>query len=67
VPLAQIVTAVRRLCAGQPQLDPAELMHALHLSAQYRTEQETARAALARLSAREREMLVAFAQGLSNT
>jgi DNA-binding NarL/FixJ family response regulator len=62
---AQIVTAVRRLCAGQPPLDPAELMRALHLAARYRTEQRR-RAALSRLSARERETLVALAHSMND-
>jgi DNA-binding NarL/FixJ family response regulator len=65
-PLAEIVTAVRRLCAGQPVVDPAELVRLLRLAEQHRPEAEAARAALARLTPREREVLAALAQGLSD-
>ena len=65
-PLVQLVTAVRRLCAGHPLLDPAELVRALHLSAQHRSEREGAARAVSRLTPREREILAALAQGLSD-
>jgi DNA-binding NarL/FixJ family response regulator len=65
-PLAEIVTAVQRLCAGQPVVEPAELVRLLRLSEQRRSDQQRARAALARLTPRERDVLVALAQGLSD-
>ena len=65
-PLAEIVTAVRRLCAGHPLVDPVELMRLLQISTQHRTEQKSARAALSRLTPREREILAALAQGLGD-
>ena len=65
-PLDEIVTAVRRLCAGQPVMEPTELVRLLHLTAERRSQQKAARAALARLTPREREVLVALAHGLSD-
>ncbi len=52
---------------ANPLVDPLEVVRALRLSAQHRTEQETARAALSRLTPREREILAALAQGLTDT
>jgi len=66
VPLDEIVTAVHRLCAGQPVIEPTELVRLLHLAAERRSEQEATQAALARLTPREREVLVALARGLSD-
>ena len=65
-PLSEILTAVRRLCAGQPVADPAELVRLLRLAEQRREEEQAARSALARLTPRERDVLVALAQGLSD-
>jgi DNA-binding NarL/FixJ family response regulator len=65
-PLEEIVTAVRRLCAGQPVVEPTELVRLLHLAEERRSEQQSAQAALARLTPREREVLVAVAHGLSD-
>jgi DNA-binding NarL/FixJ family response regulator len=65
-PLAEIVTAVRRLCAGQPVVEPAELVRLVCLEEARRSEQESARMALARLTRREHEVLVALAQGMSD-
>src|SRR3954469_16525946 len=49
-PLTEIVTAVRRHCAGQPVAEPAELVRLLRLAEQRRSEQQRARTALARLT-----------------
>jgi DNA-binding NarL/FixJ family response regulator len=65
-PLEEIVTAVRRLCAGQPVVEPAELVGLLHLAEERRSQQEAVQAVLARLTPREHEVLVALAQGLSD-
>ena len=65
-PLAEIVSAVRRLCAGQPVVEPTELVRLLRLAEERRAQQRSARVALARLTPREREVLVALAQGLSD-
>jgi DNA-binding NarL/FixJ family response regulator len=65
-PLAEIVTAVRRLCAGQPVADPAELVRLLRLAEARRSEIVAARTALARLTPREREVLTALGEGLSD-
>ena len=65
-PLTEIVSAVRRLCAGQPVVEPAELVRLLRLVEERRSEHQSAQAALARLTPRERDVLVALAQGLSD-
>jgi RNA polymerase sigma factor (sigma-70 family) len=65
-PLTEIVTTVRRLCAGQPVVEPAELVRLLRLAEEHRAQQQRARAALDRLTPREREVLMALAQGMSD-
>jgi RNA polymerase sigma factor (sigma-70 family) len=65
-PLAEIVTAVRRLCAGQPVVEPGELVRLLRLTEERRAQQQRVRAALERLTPREREVLEALAHGLSD-
>jgi DNA-binding NarL/FixJ family response regulator len=65
-PLAEIITAVRRLCAGQPVAELGEILRSLNLIALRRAESQTARGILARLTPRERDMLAALAQGSSD-
>jgi DNA-binding NarL/FixJ family response regulator len=65
-PLAEIVSAVHRLCAGQPVMEPAELARLLRLADERQSDHQSARTALAHLTPREREVLVALAQGLSD-
>jgi DNA-binding NarL/FixJ family response regulator len=65
-PLTEIVSAVRRLCAGQPIVEPTELVRLLRLAEERRAQQQSTRTALARLTPREREVLVALGQGLSD-
>ena len=65
-PLADIVAAVRRLCAGQPAMPPAELVALLRLAGERRERDQAARQALARLTRRECEVLAALADGLGD-
>ena len=65
-PLEEIVTAVRRLCTGQPVMEPTELVRLLHLAEEHRSDRQSAQAALARLTPREHDVLVALAHGLSD-
>jgi DNA-binding NarL/FixJ family response regulator len=65
-PLPQIVDAVRRLCAGQPVMEPAEMVALLRLVNEHRMSQQRAEAALARLTRREREVLTLLGEGLGD-
>jgi DNA-binding NarL/FixJ family response regulator len=68
-PLADILQAVRRMAAGEPTLSTAELLELielLRLAGQAREQSRQAEAAIARLTTREREVLQALAEGLSD-
>jgi DNA-binding NarL/FixJ family response regulator len=65
-PLPQIVDAVRRLCAGQPVMDPAEMVSLLRLVHEHRMSHQKAEAALARLTPRERDVLRLLGEGLGD-
>jgi DNA-binding NarL/FixJ family response regulator len=65
-PLPQIVDAVRRLCAGKPVMEPAEMVALLRLVHEHRSNQQRAEAALASLTRREREVLGLLGQGLGD-
>ena len=65
-PVAEIVAAVRRLCAGESLVDPREAAELLALAGRHREQGHAEREALARLTAREREVLVLLAEGLDN-
>jgi DNA-binding NarL/FixJ family response regulator len=64
--LAEIIGAIRRLCEGEPLLPPREAIDLLRLAGRERDQQHAAQAALARLTGREREVLQALADGLSD-
>ncbi len=64
--VVEIVGAIRRLCAGERLLAPAEVIELLWLDGQRREEERAAQQALARLTPREREVLQALADGLSD-
>jgi DNA-binding NarL/FixJ family response regulator len=62
----QILDATRRLAAGETLLSPEELVELLRLAGQSREEEREARASIEQLTRREREVLMALSQGLSN-
>jgi len=64
--LDQIIDAIRRLHAGGHLLSPAELLGLLRLASERRTRDAVARAALGKLTPRERDVLQALAEGLSD-
>src|SRR5262249_29404546 len=65
-PPAQIVDAVRQVAAGEPILSPAITRRLMAQAAQQAGARERANAALAALSPRESELVVAIARGHSN-
>ncbi len=65
-PLPKIVDAVRRLCAGKPVMDPAEMVALLRLVHEHRSNQQRAATALASLTRREREVLALLGEGLGD-
>jgi DNA-binding NarL/FixJ family response regulator len=66
-PLDEIVSAVRRLAAGEPLLSARELLELLRIAGREREQDRSAEAALRRLTTREHEVLQAVAEGLSDT
>jgi RNA polymerase sigma factor (sigma-70 family) len=64
--VVKIIAAIRRLGAGEWLLTPREIVELLRLAGQQREQCREAEAALARLTAREREVLQALADGLSD-
>ena len=62
----EILDATRRLAAGETLLSPEELVALLRLAGQSREEEVEARASIEQLTPREREVLQALAEGLSN-
>jgi DNA-binding NarL/FixJ family response regulator len=65
-PPAQIVEAVRRVAAGEPILSPRITRRLMDKVATETGAYERARASLATLSPRERDVMLAIAQGRSN-
>jgi len=65
-PLGEIVDAVRRLSAGEVLATPPEVMALVGQVDAWRDEDQAARAALEALTKREREMLQALADGLTD-
>ncbi|WP_143229817.1 response regulator transcription factor [Actinophytocola xanthii] len=65
-PPAEIVRAVRRVAAGEPMLSPAITRRLMDRVATEAGAHERARAVLAALSVREREVAVAVGQGKTN-
>ncbi|MER3406782.1 MAG: DNA-binding response regulator, partial [Chloroflexota bacterium] len=66
VEVAEIIAAIRRLGAGEWLLTPREIFELLRLAGQQRELCREAEVALARLTAREQEVLQALADGLSD-
>ena len=65
-PINGIVEAVRKLRAGEALLSPAEVVEMLRLVGRERQEELAARQAVERLTAREKEVLEALAEGLES-
>ncbi len=62
----EILNSTRRLAAGETLLSPEELVELLRLAGQSREEEREARASIEQLTRREREVLMALSEGLSN-
>ena len=65
-PVADVIAAVRAAVEGEPILPPAELLDLLGRAARRRTRDRRAEQLVASLTAREREVLQALANGLSD-
>jgi DNA-binding NarL/FixJ family response regulator len=66
VMIDEIVDAVRRLSAGETLFSPRELLELLRLADERREQAREAQGALGRLTPREREVLQALAEGLTD-
>jgi DNA-binding NarL/FixJ family response regulator len=62
----EILDSTRRLAAGETLLSPQELVELLRLAGQSREEEREARVSIEQLTRREREVLLALSEGLSN-
>jgi DNA-binding NarL/FixJ family response regulator len=62
----EILDSTRRLAAGETLLSPEELVELLRLAGQSREEEREARVSIEQLTRREREVLLALSEGLSN-
>jgi two-component system nitrate/nitrite response regulator NarL len=65
-PIKEIVDAVRRLKAGEALLSSGEIIEMLRLVGRERQEEHDIRRAIEQLTAREREVLQALAEGLES-
>jgi DNA-binding NarL/FixJ family response regulator len=65
-PIKEIVEAVRRLKAGEALLSSGEIIEMLRLIGRERQEEHDIRRAIEQLTAREREVLQALAEGLES-
>jgi RNA polymerase sigma factor (sigma-70 family) len=64
--IPEILAAIRQLHAGEALVDPQQLVTLLRLAAAQSEEERSARAALANLTPREREVLQLLAEGRGN-
>lgn len=64
--VAEIIDAVRRLCAGETLISPGEISDILELTEKRRRSDPAARAAIQSLTPRELQVLRALADGLDN-
>ncbi len=65
-PLPEIIAAIRRVCAGEILLTPAELRQLAQLDALERTQEQWRRQIVARLTRREVEVLQLLGEGLGD-
>jgi DNA-binding NarL/FixJ family response regulator len=63
---AEIITAIRKLCAGDTLLSPREAVELFRLVDEQRNAERTAHRLLAQLTPRERELLQLLAEGLDD-
>jgi DNA-binding NarL/FixJ family response regulator len=63
---AEIITAIRRVCAGDALLSPREAVEVFRLAGQQREAERTAHRLLEQLTPRERELLQLLAEGLDD-
>jgi RNA polymerase sigma factor (sigma-70 family) len=61
-----IVEAARAVCRGEPLISPSEAVALMQEAEQFRREERAVRSAVDRLTPREREILQAIAEGLSD-
>jgi two-component system nitrate/nitrite response regulator NarL len=62
----EVLDATRRISEGETLLSPGELVEMLRIASQDREEEREARANIEQLTRREREVLQALSEGLSN-
>jgi two-component system nitrate/nitrite response regulator NarL len=62
----EILDSTRRISEGETLLSPGELVEMLRIASQNREEEREARANIEQLTRREREVLQALSEGLSN-
>jgi DNA-binding NarL/FixJ family response regulator len=62
----EILDSTRRLAAGETLFSPEELVELLRLAGQSREEEREAQSSIEQLTRREREVLLALSEGLSN-
>jgi two-component system nitrate/nitrite response regulator NarL len=62
----EVLDATRRISEGETLLSPGELVEMLRIASQNREEEREARANIEQLTRREREVLQALSEGLSN-
>jgi DNA-binding NarL/FixJ family response regulator len=66
IEIADVAKAIRQLSAGEPLISPRETIDLLRLAGRLRAHEQLAKGALNRLTEREREVLTALADGLSD-
>jgi two-component system nitrate/nitrite response regulator NarL len=63
---AEIIAAIRRVCAGEVLVSPREAVELFRLVGRQRQAEQTAQRLVARLTPRERELLQLLAEGLND-
>jgi DNA-binding NarL/FixJ family response regulator len=63
---AEIIAAIRRLCAGETLLSPREAVELFHLADQRREAERATHRLVAQLTPRERDLLQLLAEGLND-
>jgi DNA-binding NarL/FixJ family response regulator len=63
---AEIITAIRKLCAGEVLISPREAIDLVRLVRQQREAERTAQHLITQLTPRERQLLQLLAEGLDD-